>query len=55
MQAPLKERYTSEPAAALVTLSATGTLGEHVSYSAEDAVVAAGAVMPSWGWDGLQA
>lgn len=28
MQAPLKERYKSEPAAALVTLRARGTLGE---------------------------
>jgi hemoglobin len=25
-----------------------------LSYSAEDAVVAPGAVMPRWGWDGLQ-
>ncbi|HEY0343528.1 MAG TPA: hypothetical protein VGC59_02710 [Solirubrobacteraceae bacterium] len=25
-----------------------------LSYSAEDAVVAAGAEMPRWGWDGLQ-
>ncbi|GAB2992044.1 hypothetical protein GCM10023080_067360 [Streptomyces pseudoechinosporeus] len=25
-----------------------------LSYSAEDAVVASGADMPRWGWDGLQ-
>ena len=25
-----------------------------LSYSAEDAVVAAGAAMPRWGWEGLQ-
>jgi hemoglobin len=27
---------------------------EVLSYSAEDAVVAPGAMMPRWGWDGLQ-
>src|SRR4051812_13267702 len=31
VQAPLKERYEAEPGAALVTLSAEGTLGEGVS------------------------
>ncbi len=25
-----------------------------LAYSAEDAVVAAGAAMPHWGWDGLR-
>jgi hemoglobin len=27
---------------------------EVLSYSAEDAVVAPGAAMPRWGWDGLE-
>jgi hypothetical protein len=35
IQAPLKERYGSEPEAALVTLSASGTLGEGVSCSVD--------------------
>ena len=35
IQAPLKERYREEPEAALVTLSATGTLGEGVSCSVQ--------------------
>ena len=34
-QAPLKERYAAEPDAALVTLSATGTLGEGVTCSVD--------------------
>ncbi len=33
IQAPLKERYREEPEAALVTLSASGNLGEGVSCS----------------------
>jgi uncharacterized OsmC-like protein len=35
LQAPLKERYAREPDAALITLSATGTLGEGVSCSVQ--------------------
>ena len=35
LQAPLKDRYGSEPEAALVTLSASGTLGEGVSCSVQ--------------------
>src|SRR3954451_9177210 len=35
IQAPLKERYREEPGAALVTLSATGSLGEGVSCSVQ--------------------
>jgi hypothetical protein len=31
LQAPLKERYTTEPDAALVTLSAAGALGDGTS------------------------
>ena len=36
LQAPLKERYRDEPEAAVVTLSATGTLGEGVSLLGAD-------------------
>ncbi len=35
LQAPLKERYAREPEAAVVTLSASGTLGEGVSGSVD--------------------
>jgi uncharacterized OsmC-like protein len=35
IQAPLKERYRAEPKAALVTLSAVGTLGEGVACSVQ--------------------
>jgi uncharacterized OsmC-like protein len=35
LQAPLKERYAREPEAAVVTLSASGTLGEGVSCSVD--------------------
>ncbi|HEX3910168.1 MAG TPA: OsmC family protein [Solirubrobacteraceae bacterium] len=35
VQAPLKDRYRSEPEAAQITLSATGTLGEGVSCSVQ--------------------
>jgi uncharacterized OsmC-like protein len=35
IQAPLKERYEREPQAALVTLRASGTLGEGVSCSVD--------------------
>jgi uncharacterized OsmC-like protein len=35
VQAPLKERYRVDPEAALVTLSAVGTLGEGVSCSVD--------------------
>lgn len=53
VQQPLKERYREEPAAALVTLSATGTLGEGVTCSVQTgrAIVAAG-LHPASGGDG---
>ena len=53
LQAPLKERYTAEPEAALVTLSADGTLGEGVSCSvhAGRAIAEAG-LHPATGGDG---
>jgi len=53
LQAPLKDRYETEPSAALVTLSATGALGEGVSCSVRTgrAVVQAG-LHPATGGDG---
>ncbi len=53
MQAPLKERYTNEPDAALVTLSASGTLGEHVSCSVQTGrAIAEAGLHPATGGDG---
>lgn len=53
IQAPLKERYETEPEAALVTLSATGTLGEGVSCSvATGRAIAAAGLHPASGGDG---
>jgi uncharacterized OsmC-like protein len=56
MQAPLKERYREEPGAALVTLRATGRLGEGVTCKIETgkALVAAG-LHPATGGNGLSA
>jgi len=56
VQAPLKERYRSEPGAALVTLRASGRIGEDVSCRVETgrALVAAG-LHPATGGSGLQA
>jgi uncharacterized OsmC-like protein len=57
VQAPIKERYRSDPAAALVTLHAEGGLdGEGVSCSVETgrALVVAG-LHPATGGDGLLA
>ena len=44
MQAPVKQRYLTDPASALVTLRAEGTLGENVtcSIATNRALVAAG-------------
>ena len=53
MQAPLKERYETEPGAALVTLSAEGTLGEGVSCSvATGRALAEAGLHPASGGDG---
>ncbi len=53
IQAPLKERYQSAPEAALVTLSATGTLGEGVSCSVDTGrAIAAAGLHPASGGDG---
>lgn len=56
LQAPLKERYRDDPAAALVTLRSQGRLGENVSCKIETgkALVDAG-LHPATGGDGLAA
>ena len=56
VQAPLKDRYKAEPAAALITLRASGTLGENVTCKVETgkALVAAG-LPPATGGDGSHA
>ncbi|MDX6603481.1 MAG: hypothetical protein QOF13_2683, partial [Solirubrobacterales bacterium] len=49
----MKERYGSEPEAALVTLSATGTLGEGVSCSVKTGrAIAEAGLHPASGGDG---
>jgi uncharacterized OsmC-like protein len=53
VQGPLKERYTAEPEAALVTLSAEGTLGEGISCSvATGRALAEAGLHPASGGDG---
>jgi uncharacterized OsmC-like protein len=53
VQAPLKEQYESEPAAALVTLSASGALGEGVSCSVSSGrALAEAGLHPASGGDG---
>ena len=53
MQAPLKERYRAEPEAALVTLRASGTLGEDVSCSVQTGrAIAEAGLHPATGGDG---
>lgn len=53
LQAPLKERYTGAPEAALVTLSAAGTLGEGVSCSVKTGrALAEAGLHPASGGDG---
>ena len=55
VQAPLKERYRSEPEAARITLSATGLLGEGVSCSVQTGRASAEAGLhPASGGDGSQ-
>jgi uncharacterized OsmC-like protein len=51
VQAPLKDRYRADPAAAVVTLRATGTLGEGISCSVQTGRAIAG-LHPSTGGDG---
>ncbi|MGC1853547.1 MAG: OsmC family protein [Solirubrobacterales bacterium] len=53
VQAPLKERYAGEPEAALVTLKATGSLGEGVSCSVDTGrALAKAGLHPASGGDG---
>ena len=53
MQAPLKERYATEPEAALVTLSASGSLDDGVSCSVETGrALATAGLHPATGGDG---
>ena len=53
LQAPLKQRYANEPEAALVTLSAAGTLGEGVSCSVQTGrAIAEAGLHPATGGDG---
>ena len=56
LQAPIKEKYKAEPAAALVTLKATGNIGEGVTcnVATAQAIVAAG-LHPATGGSGLLA
>ena len=55
VQTPLKERYASEPGAALVTLSAEGILGEGVSCSVKTGrALAEAGLHPASGGDGMQ-
>lgn len=53
LQAPLKERYRQAPGAALVTLSATGSLGEGWSCSVQTGrAIAEAGLHPATGGDG---
>jgi uncharacterized OsmC-like protein len=53
IQAPLKERYRSEPEAAMITLAATGELGEGVACSVQTArAIAEAGLHPATGGDG---
>jgi uncharacterized OsmC-like protein len=53
LQAPLKGRYKEEPGAALVTLSATGALGESVSCSVQTGrAISEAGLHPATGGDG---
>jgi uncharacterized OsmC-like protein len=55
VQRPLKKRYETEPEAALVTLSAEGTLGEGVSCSVQTGrAIAEAGLHPASGGDGTQ-
>jgi uncharacterized OsmC-like protein len=55
VQAPLKARYRDDPTAALITLSATGDLGEGVSCSVQTGrAMAEAGLHPATGGDGTQ-
>ena len=53
LQAPLKDRYIDEPAAAVITLHAEGTLGEGISCKvATGRAIAEAGLHPATGGDG---
>jgi uncharacterized OsmC-like protein len=53
LQAPLKDRYRDEPEAALITLEASGTLGEGISCSVQTGrALAEAGLHPATGGDG---
>jgi uncharacterized OsmC-like protein len=53
LQAPLKDRYATEPGAAQLTLSATGVLGDGVSCSVQTGrAIAEAGLHPATGGDG---
>jgi uncharacterized OsmC-like protein len=55
IQAPLKERYADQPDAAVVTLSASGSLGAGISCSVESGrALAEAGLHPASGGDGTQ-
>jgi uncharacterized OsmC-like protein len=55
IQAPLKERYEEEPATAVVTLKASGTIGAGVSCSVDTGrALAEAGLHPASGGDGTQ-
>jgi uncharacterized OsmC-like protein len=55
LQAPLKQRYRDEPQAAVVTLSATGSLGDGVACSVQTGrALAEAGLHPATGGDGTQ-
>jgi uncharacterized OsmC-like protein len=55
IQAPLKERYRADPGAAVVTLSASGTLGDGVTCSVETGrALAVAGLHPATGGDGTE-
>jgi uncharacterized OsmC-like protein len=55
VQGPLKDRYSEDPASALVTLSASGELGEGVSCSVDTGrALAEAGLHPASGGDGTQ-
>ncbi len=55
IQTPLKERYRDDPGAAVVTLSASGELGEGVSCSVQTGrAIAEAGLHPASGGDGSQ-
>jgi uncharacterized OsmC-like protein len=54
LQAPLKQRYREQPAAALVTLTATGTLDDDITCSVQTGrALATAGLHPATGGDGL--